>query len=168
VNRRQLLKQSSQAAIGAGILLGSTRVNNSASRVVVITNPNTRDAQVTVERCECDPQGPFGVESLARVLMAETGEWKEQIRDRRDGKNPIIFTHRGCCCCEISLQAGAHHPDWTYKVRPLSADELSEFRCEYGNTADLLTSVSLGNGMGIRGFVLNGRIPGWNLSVQQG
>lgn len=152
MNRRELLQQGGYAAIGTAIL---------------IANPNTSAAR-NAPKCECDPQGPFGVAFLSRVLMAETGEWKEWIRDRRDGRNPIVFTRRGCCCCEISLHNGAHHPDWTYKVRSLSASEEADFRREYGNSADLLTALSLGSGFVIRGFVLSGRIPGWNLSVQQG
>jgi hypothetical protein len=143
------------------------RLGDCASRSVVIESPNTDMAQVASGLCECDPQGAFGVEFLARVLMAETGEWKEKIRDRRDGRNPILFTRRGCCCCEVTLRDGAHDPDWTYVTRPLSASEKASFHEEYGNSADLLTGLSIGSGMMIRGFVLNGRIPEWNLSVQR-
>src|ERR1043165_939315 len=158
MNRRELLRRGGQAVIGTGMILGFTRLGNGVQRPMVIENPNTDIAEAATGQCECDPRGPFGVEFLARVLMAETGEWKEHIRDRRDGRNAIIFTRRGCCCCEVTLRDGAHDPDWTYITRPVSVSEKTSFHEEYGNSADLLTALSFGSGWSIRGFVLNGRI----------
>jgi hypothetical protein len=113
--------------------------------------------------CTKDPN----VESLARDLMAETGEWKETIRDRSDGKNPIIVTRRGDCVCEVRLPNGKHHPDWEYKVRTITDDERAAFKEEYGNVAPLLLGMPMGTDYEIRGFVLNGRIKGWNLSAKK-
>jgi hypothetical protein len=118
----------------------------------------------SVSACECSP---WLVESLAREITTETGEWKEAILRTRDKSKPMVVTRYGCCGCEINLPIGAHHPDWTYTARSLTAQERSTFKREYGNMAGYLLHSGPSDGrFEYRGFILNGRREGWNVSIR--
>jgi Ni,Fe-hydrogenase I small subunit len=95
--------------------------------------------------------------------MDETGEWKQDLIRTRTC--PLVFTFYGCCGCEVSLPKGAEHPDWNYVRRNLTNNEHASFHDEYGRQAELLLHLEISKNLNIRGFVLNGRKLGWNLSV---
>lgn len=105
------------------------------------------------------------LETTAREIMQETGEWKQAILRSRTVKR-IFVTHRGCCGCEITLPEGANHPDWQYTRRNLTLAERESFHAEYGQQAPLLLDTNITPTMRIRGFILDGRREGWNLSVR--
>lgn len=113
--------------------------------------------------CECSG---MMVEALAHEIINETGGWKEHILSTRKNGGPMVVTRHGCCCIEIALKDGSHHPDWTYTYRQLTIEERRSFHEEYGNSAPLLTCLTFNPTMEIRGFILNGRREGWNLSVR--
>lgn len=107
-------------------------------------------------------------ETLAREIITETGEWKQGIVRAGDRKGkPMIVTRHGCCGCELTLEQGKSHPDWTYQLRHLTTEENRTFHEEYGKVAPLLIGMSMSDGFQIRGFILNGREEGWNLSVRK-
>lgn len=110
----------------------------------------------------------FGVEAVAREIMTETGDWKEELTKHRSKNLPMVVTRYGCCGCEITLREGTHHPDWTYTTRLLTEHEQKTFREEYGNTAPLILALAPTDArFEYRGFILNGRREGWNFSVRQ-
>lgn len=185
MNRRSILTTGMKAlgAIGLAGLFKSVPASDSAVHHLTI-EPGLARAVALARILEGDSRPPISpeptiskscdrptackqrTEDLARKIMSETGEWKETIRDRRDGRNPIVVTVRGCCCCEVTLLDGAHDPEWTFKTRALTVEERQSFHAEYGQQAALLFAMGFPEQRyRIRGFILNGRIPGWNLSV---
>lgn len=101
------------------------------------------------------------VEQLARAFIAETGAWKEDLG--RHG--PMVVTLNGQEACEITLPEGAHHPDWIFECRMLTESERLSFLAEYGRVGYSLILRQVIGGREIRGFILNGRQDGWQLSV---
>lgn len=102
------------------------------------------------------------VEQLARVIIAETGEWKESLERR----GPMVVTCHGREACEITLPKNAHHPDWVFQRRMLTESEKASFEAEYGRSGHyLILGQQMGTKRQIRGFILNGRLDGWQLSV---
>jgi hypothetical protein len=56
--------------------------------------------------------------------------------------------------------------EWQFKKRLLTIAEQRSFREEYGKQAPLLVGTNVTPRLRIRGFILNGRKDGWNLSVE--
>lgn len=106
------------------------------------------------------------LETTAREIIEETGEWKQAIFRSRTNKRALV-THRGCCGCEVTLPEGANHPDWRYTRRNLTPAERESFHKEYGQQASFLLGMDIAPTMRIRGFILDGRREGWNFSVRQ-
>lgn len=97
-------------------------------------------------------------ETIARQNIAETGSWKESLHDW--STRTMVVTRCGLAGCEVSKETG--RSDWRFRRRALSPDERCSFRDEYGRVAPLLLTIEV---MAIRGFILNGRHDGWNLST---
>lgn len=106
------------------------------------------------------------LETTAREIMEETGDWKEGILRNRTVKRMLI-TRYGCCGCEVTLPTGSSHPNWRYSRRNLTRAERDSFHAEYGRQAPLLLGTNITPTMQIRGFILDGRREGWNLSVRR-
>lgn len=102
---------------------------------------------------ECGDYCFYSAESIARANIKETGDWKLTLHDWSSRR--MIVTRCGTAACEVSLDGS----QWQYKKRKLSTEERASFRVEYGRTHWMLL------GDNVRGFVLNGRYNGWNLSV---
>lgn len=169
-NRRAFLSSLTGLVVGGAAAMVATREAKTESQSVVITVRSNDGHIVKVlnadsdKTCECMPEL---AENLAREIMSDTGEWKESILRTRSKDRPMLATRYGCCGCEVSLASGAHHPDWTYKVRPLTSAERSSFRQEYGNMAGYLLHTGPSDSrFEYRGFILNGRREGWNVSIR--
>lgn len=106
------------------------------------------------------------LETTAREIMEETGEWKQAILKNRTVKRMLV-TRTGCCGCEITLPKGSNHPDWQYTRRNLTLAERESFNAEYGRQASFLLGMDISPTMRVRGFILDGRREGWNLSVRR-
>src|SRR5687767_9582711 len=136
MNRRNLLKNAGQAVAGIAALGVGVKAAPEPSRTVAFRISGGAAMAKVEERYapdhECDEFCYQTVDALARQIMRETGEWTETVRDRRDGRNPIVVTRRGCACCEVTLGAGKHDPDWTYKTRQMTLVERVSFREQYG------------------------------------
>lgn len=103
------------------------------------------------------------LETTARQNIEETKKWKaDALRDRGDSHS--LFTFYGCCGVEATPPT-AKNAEWTFQRRNLTLSERDSFHREYGQQAPLLLCVDIGSGARIRGFVLNGRTAGWNLST---
>lgn len=115
----------------------------------------------------CVNQGCINfLEATAREIMVETGEWKQGIIRSRSVKRMLV-SRWGCCGCEITLPENANHPDWQYVRRNLTLAEKESFHREYGQQAPLLLGLEVSPGLKVRGFILDGREMGWNLSVER-
>lgn len=148
MNRRELIAKSA-GAVAIAVCSGRAIAGNA----------------FTVEPL-CDNQTCANfLETTAREIMTETGEWKQAILRGRSVKW-ILVTLKGCCGCEITLPKGANHPDWRYVRRNLTTTEREAFHAEYGQQAPLLLGTNITPIMKIRGFILNGRQEEWNLSVR--
>lgn len=148
MNRRTLLVNSGKAVAGVA-LLGSV---TPAQHVTELS-----DTHVCSRLCE------YHADKLARQIIAETGEWKQSLE--RHG--PMVVTTHGQVCCEITLPLGKRHPDWTFTPRSMTRDEQESFMLAYGKAGFwYLLNSSIGSGR-LRGFILNGRTDGWNVSVSR-
>jgi hypothetical protein len=110
---------------------------------------------------ECGPYCFQSAETVAREIINETDQWKRGTHNWRN--RVMVVTRCGCAGCEIALRAD----EWQYKQRPLTTEEQRSFKAEYGQVSFLLLSLDLSPSTRIRGFILNGRKNGWNLSVEK-
>jgi len=77
----------------------------------------------------------------------------------------MLYTVCGETGCEVWLSHPPPHPDWEYQVRSLTVAERASFRREYGRSHWAILGVQADFKPKIRGFVLNGREPGWKFST---
>lgn len=146
------------------MILGSVVFGDAlgSRRIIQITDPNTPKAAVeTVQPCErfsCSTM----LETLARESIAETAQWKRELGLPRKGQ-PMVYSLYGCCGCEVTVDAKG---EWVFTTRPLTQSEQASFKEEYGNQAPLMLAMNPTKSLEIRGYVLNGRREGWNLSVR--
>jgi len=109
----------------------------------------------------CDEWCGRRAEKLARASIAISGNWKKELH--RHG--PMIYTVCGVTGCEVWLSNPSHHPYWEYRVRPMTDAERQSFLDHYGRAGRLcLVGMPLGSAT-VRGFVLNGRLDGWQFST---
>ncbi len=100
-------------------------------------------------------------ENVARANIKETSGWKLQTHDWT--KRRMVVTRCGQAACEVTLAHPTHHPYREYRCRSLTTEEKASFRAEYGRAHWLLR---MSPDFEIRGFILNGRCDGWNISVR--
>lgn len=147
MNRRKLLKS---IGVGAASL---------TLPVVAMGNAdNSSDGHTCPDNGVCE----WRALTVAKEYIAETGEWNQYVRGRIG--RPLIYTVCGGTCCEVSLRGS--HPDWEFTTRRMRPDEIKSFREEFGRTNWLLLGIKLQSNMTVRGFVLDGRREGWNISVR--
>lgn len=147
MNRRSLIGHS-LGAIAVAVVSGRAAAGN------IFTE---REPLCNNEHCR------LSLESVARQNIEETKNWKAcALRERGDPYS--LFTFYGCCGCEV-IPPDTGRTDWTFKRRNLTPSERKSFHGEYGRQAGLLLCTDMGSGMKIRGFILNGRKVGWNLST---
>lgn len=158
MNRRSLLRGVSQFSLAA-LFAKSTFGRDKNEGRSLDSDANFKHGP------DCEDSCAWFNKKLAVRIMDETGDWKETVRDRANGKNPIVVTRAGGHCCEVTLQEGAHHPNWSYKTRLLTKEEHRRFLEEYGQAASLLLGMNVSESMQIRGFIFNGRVEGWNIST---
>ena len=110
---------------------------------------------------ECGDYCYEQADTVAREIIKETDHWKRQIHDWQ--KRVMVVTRCGHAGCEISLRDN----EWQYKQRALTSDEREGLIREYGRSASLLLVLGFNDSTKIRGFILNGRADGWNLSIER-
>lgn len=147
MNRRDLIKSAS----AAGLIAVIPNIGQSAS-------DGEGDSDHT-----CDSFCFDQAEGVARAIIEETGSWKLNLHDWT--KRVMVVTRDGRSACEIRLTSPGHHPYWTFRRRWLTREERESFRAEYGRSHWLLLGVGISERTQIRGFILNGRKDGWNLST---
>lgn len=145
MNRRSLIK----SLAGFIALVAALPKGASASR----RNMSTPDVH------DCNAFCFDAAEMLARRNIQETGDWKLKLHDWSN--RTMVVTRCGAAACEVSREGAI----WKYSRRSLTPKEASEFRAEYGRSHWLLMSQGASGGKSIRGFILNGRHDGWNLSI---
>lgn len=149
MNRRSMLINSGKAA-GAFALSSAMARATPASTLKDLS-----------EQHVCGSYCRERVDRVARRIIEETGEWKQSLGRR----GAMIVTDHGQVCCEIVLPADAQHPEWEFTVRDMASRERESFAFEYGHAGFWYL---LGQQMGsrqVRGFIHNGRLDGWQLSV---
>lgn len=106
-------------------------------------------------------------DSLQETIK-RSGEMWESVRDR--STSPVLLVksqHRGGTVWELSLENGAHHPNWTIKERALTDEEWREiFELDCLGTLHPLIS-SLSSHYEVAAYVKNGRKPsesGWTVT----
>lgn len=138
-------------------LLGIAAIVGLAPRITAYTDNSTDDSHQCVDMC-------FSVaEDVARANIRETGKWKLQLHDWT--KRRMVVTRCGQAACEVTMTGPSHHPYWEYKRRYLTHEEKTSFHVEYGRSHDLILLFRRDDPFLFRGFILNGRQDGWNLSV---
>jgi hypothetical protein len=175
MNRRDLIKRSAQALVGvSGIALG-VKAEQSEKPIDLVRQGgselhlflHSEPAQPFNECAHCGALFSSN-ETLAREIIAETGGWKRDLlRSRKRKDLPMVASRQGCCGCEIRLNDKHHEGEWTYHLRALTTHEKQAFQQEYGRSAALLLHQQMGDGFKVRGFILNGRKEGWNISVKR-
>lgn len=147
MNRRLLL--------GRG--LGAVAVAIVSGRAIAGNVLTAHEPLCDKERCR------LFLEPTTRQNIEETKTWKHYaLRERGDPYS--LFTFYGCCRCE-AIPPDAKRTEWTFKRRNLTTGERESFHYEYGQQASFLLCTDMESGMRIRGFILNGRKAGWNLST---
>jgi hypothetical protein len=113
---------------------------------------------------DCSDSCYHAAEKVAREIIKETGHWKIGLHDWT--KRRMVVTQCGNAACEVGLEALGTPPVWMYRRRRLTSEEKDSFRAEYGRSHDLILCFRRdGERFLFRGFVLNGREDGWNLSA---
>lgn len=149
MNRRSLIR----SLVGIAGLIGIPQV--------IKSRPTSEFAATDHE---CDAYCFDSAESIARANIEETGEWKLRMHDW--SKRRMVFTRCGAAACGVYLASPSHHPYWEYERRLLTPEETVSFQAEFGRRHWLLLSGRKdGASSNIRGFILDGRYDGWNLSV---
>lgn len=149
MNRRDLIKSASAAGLIAVIPKAAQSVGG---------GDDSSDPDHV-----CDSVCFVQAEALARTIIRETGSWKLHLYDWT--KRVMVVTRDGQSACEIGLASPSHNPYWTFKRRWLTHEERESFQAEYGRSHWLLMGVGISETIPIRGFILNGRKDGWNLST---
>lgn len=148
MNRRSLIKSLVGVAACVGL---SPKVSTATPR------DGLKDGH------ECGDYCFDSAENIARANIKETGTWKLQLHDW--ARRRMVVTRCGQAACEVTLASPSHHPYWEYKRRYLTREETESFHAEYGRVHWLLVSGGIPTNLQIRGFILNGRHDGWNLST---
>jgi hypothetical protein len=116
---------------------------------------------------QCGDSCFYAAETVAREIIKETGHWKIGLHDW--SKRRMVVTQCGNAACEVRLASPSHYPYWEYCRRRMTSEERASFRAEYGRSHQLILCFRRdGEGFLFRGFVLNGRQDGWNLSMDRG
>lgn len=108
---------------------------------------------------ECGPYCFDSAESMARANINETGGWKLSLHNWN--RRTMVVTRCGEAACEVRRT----RESWEYHRRSLTPEEKTSFHVEYGRVHWMLLAFSRSDARCIRGFILNGRHDGWNIST---
>lgn len=148
MNRRTVFK----SLLGVGAMLG----------LAPLASANIGHAD-NYDDHQCNDTCFHIAQDLARAIIEEMGDSKIGLHGWT--KRKMVVTRCGNAACEITLASSSRHPYWEHRQRHLTHEEKTSFRAEYGRSHWLILCFRQGDPFAYRGFILNGRRDGWDLSI---